>query len=431
MLRFILADLRRLWLGALVMVLLIAMAVALGLGVTLQERALRLGSARAAEKFDLVIGARGSETQLVLSTVFLQPAALPLVSGQVLADLQRDPRVAWAEPVGFGDFYRGYPLVGTSRRLILETAPQFAMGRMFAAEGEAVVGADVALVPGDDLVPSHGQIAQDGHAHDGVSYRVTGKLRPTGTAWDRAILVPVQAVWHVHGLGEAESGDDHAAEVGGHQGHDEHAGDAHLHDETALFDADAPLTEEWQAAGQGQIPAVPAILVKPRSVADAYRLRQDYRADEATLAVFPAEVLTSLYGLLGNARLVLSAVVVAAQVLVAAALLLVSLIHISQRQRQIAALRALGAARSALFTLVWAELFALILSGVMLGVLAGLSMAGVMAGIIARMQGFDLPIEIRLSDFADLAVLLGAAAVLAALPAILAYRHAPAAGLRS
>jgi putative ABC transport system permease protein len=67
MIRFILADLRRLWPAALVIICLVGLASALSIGVTLQERALRLGSARAADKFDLVIGAAGSETKLVLS----------------------------------------------------------------------------------------------------------------------------------------------------------------------------------------------------------------------------------------------------------------------------------------------------------------------------------------------------------------------------
>ena len=74
MFRFILADLKRLWAGSIVIVILIMLATALGVAVTLEERALRLGSARASEKFDLVIGAPGSETQLVLSSVFLQAA---------------------------------------------------------------------------------------------------------------------------------------------------------------------------------------------------------------------------------------------------------------------------------------------------------------------------------------------------------------------
>ena len=72
--------------GAAAIVLLVALAVALGVAVSAQERALRQGSARAADAFDLSIGAPGSETQLVLSTVYLQPAAIDLIDGRILAD---------------------------------------------------------------------------------------------------------------------------------------------------------------------------------------------------------------------------------------------------------------------------------------------------------------------------------------------------------
>src|SRR6218665_2034081 len=99
MIRFILADLNRFKAGAIAVVVLIALSVALSVTVTLQERAVRLGSARAAEKFDLLIGGAGSETQLALSAVFLQPAPLPLISGKTLAALGDDPRVALAAPV--------------------------------------------------------------------------------------------------------------------------------------------------------------------------------------------------------------------------------------------------------------------------------------------------------------------------------------------
>ena len=94
MLRFIAADLRRHWIGVAAVALLIALATALGVAVTLSERALRLGSAQAADAFDLVIGAPGSETQLVLSSVFLQAAPLSLMPGDVLSGLIRDKRVA-------------------------------------------------------------------------------------------------------------------------------------------------------------------------------------------------------------------------------------------------------------------------------------------------------------------------------------------------
>ena len=72
MFRLIAADLRQHAAATAAVILIIALATALGVAVSLSERGLRLGSARAAQAFDLVVGAPGSETQLVLSSTFLE-----------------------------------------------------------------------------------------------------------------------------------------------------------------------------------------------------------------------------------------------------------------------------------------------------------------------------------------------------------------------
>ena len=79
--------------------LLVAIAVALGVAVSAQETALRRASAQAADDFDLLIGAPGSQTQLVLTAVYLQIDAIPLVDGALLNRLAADPRVASAAPL--------------------------------------------------------------------------------------------------------------------------------------------------------------------------------------------------------------------------------------------------------------------------------------------------------------------------------------------
>jgi len=439
MIRFILADLRRLWAGAVVVVLLVALATALGVTVTLQERALRLGSARAADKFDLVVGAAGSETQLVLSSVFLQAAPLPLMPGDVLAKLSQDPRVAWAAPVGFGDSFAGYPLVGTTSALIASTVPGFSEGRMFEKEGDAVVGAAVKLPIGGEIKPMHGTAEAGGETHAGVVYHVTGKLPATGTPWDRAILVPIQAVWHVHGLGYEHGHDEHeegemaeltpSAAVADEHGHTpleaarEHDED---HDHHGAIDADATIVEDFATGA----PGLPAILVKPKTIADAYKLRQEYR-NGTTLAVFPGEVLTGLYATLGDAKLVLSAVAAGSQGLVAAALVLVTVTHIGQRRRQIGALRAFGAPRLSVFSIVWLELFLLVALGIALGFLVGLVAARMIANIFTAQSGIVLPVGFTDEDLRAALLLLATAAVLSALPAILAYRQSPATALRA
>lgn len=465
MIGFILADLRRLWLGGAVVVLLVALATALGVAVTLQERSLRLGSARAADKFDLVVGAAGSETQLVLSSIFLQAAPLPLVDGAVLTRLSADPRVDWAAPVGFGDSFAGYPIIGTTTKLVASTTPGFAEGKMFALEGEAVLGAGVNLPLGAEIKPMHGTAETGGHTHAGPAYKVTGKLQPTGTPWDRAILVPIQAVWHVHGLGEKhghedehhdEDGHDHA-----HDGEDHHeqgdthaegeadhartvaekpaqqpqkyafalgaASSAHVEEEHhGSIDPDAPIVENFGS----NTPGLPAILVKPKTIADAYRLRQEYRTG-STLGVFPGEVLTRLYATLGDAKMILNAVAAGSQGLVAAALVLVTVVHVGQRRRQIGALRAFGAPRASVFTIVWLELFLLVALGIGIGFLIGLAAAQIGAQLFTAKSGVILPVGFTREDLRLALVFVGFAAILAAVPALLAYRQSPATALRA
>ena len=436
MIRFVLADLRRLWAASLVVVLLVALATALGVAVTLQERALRLGSARAADKFDLIIGAPGSDTQLVLSSVFLQPAALPLMAGDVLTKLTTDPRVAWAAPIGFGDNFEGFPIVGTTRALISGTTTGFTDGRMFALEGEAVVGSAVNLAPGAEVKPMHGAAGEGGETHADSVYHVVGKLQPTGTAWDRAILVPIQAVWHIHGLGEDhdhehEAGADHDHEAEAE--HDEHAADAdheaegEEHHHHGHIDADAAIDEDFDHG----VPGLPAILVKPKTIADAYALRQAYRADGQTRAVFPAEVLTSLYATLGDARTVLMYVAYGAELLVGAALILIAVIHVAQRRRQIGALRAFGAPRLAVFGIVWLELLLLVIVGVGAGFGLGYIAADFLAGLFTAESGVNLPVEFTRTDGYMALTFLAVASLMAALPALMAYRQSPVEALRA
>ncbi|WP_416407875.1 FtsX-like permease family protein [Agrobacterium rosae] len=416
MIRFILSDLKRLWAGSLVVVLLVSLATALGVTVTLQERALRLGTARAADKFDLVIGAAGSETQLVLSSVFLQAAPLPLVSGETLASLAKDPRVAWAGPVGFGDSFAGYPIVGTTTSLIDNTSGGFVEGQGFADGEDAVIGSAVDLPLGAEIKPMHGAAEEGGHTHTEIVYHVQGRLKSTGTPWDRAILVPISSVWHIHGMDAHENGHDHD-----HETAQEHEGHAHDHAQGEETELNETFTAET--------PGVPAILVKPKTIADAYKLRQQYRQGN-TLAVFPGEVLTKLYATLGDAREVLSVVAIGAQGLVAASLILVTLTHIVQRRKQIGALRAFGAPRSSISLIVWTELFALFATGIALGFAIGFAAAKIITGLLVAKSGVVMPVEFAKADITQAALLLAVAAGLAILPAWLAYRQSPAEALR-
>ncbi|TMJ58038.1 MAG: ABC transporter permease, partial [Alphaproteobacteria bacterium] len=302
----VLAELRHNRAAVLAVAVLIALAVSLGVAVSAQERALRKSSAAAAEPFDIVVGMPGSQTQLVLTTVYLQPAALELVPGKVLQRLQDTPGVGFAAPVAFGDYLGSSPIVGSTAALLtLGGSRPLAEGRAFEKVHEAVVGAHVAAKLGDVFEPAHGEpggpAAGQAHVHHGFDYTVVGRLPVTGTPWDNAIIVPVEAVWLVHALSSGHP----AASTGVTANHDDEA-------ENRI-----PIGPPWLEA---EMPGVPAIVVKAKSVGDAYRLRAELRRG-GTTAVFPAEILLDLYSTLGDARDVLAIISIAAQALVIAAVL--------------------------------------------------------------------------------------------------------------
>ena len=397
----VLSDMRRGRAGIAAVVAVIAVAVALGVVVTAQERALRQGSARAANSFDLVVGARGSPTQLILSAVYLQPTMLELVPGNELLRLDAEGGVAWAAPLVFGDSWKGRPIVGSTASFVSAGGTRaLAAGRMFAKESEVVVGASVPLGIGDLIAPAHGLrssgVDEGGDVHEGALFRVVGRLPPQGNPWDGAIIAPVEALWAMH------------VRPTGH-GRDE-----------------GRIGPPWDPQHIGE---VSAIVVKPKSVTDAYRLRARYRT-AGSMALFPAEVLLDLYATLGDARDLLALVALATQALVVAAVLLVVLASLAQRRRQIGVLRALGAPRAYLFAAVWIHVTILIGAGAVLGLTLGYAGSWALSTAFHDRTGIALPLSWSWQEGSRVLALVGAGALLATIPAWRSCRLPVAAALK-
>lgn len=401
----LIADLKRHAAGLGTIVVLIAVAVALGVAVSATARALRHGSADAARSFDLIIGAPGSQTQLILTGVFLQPAALPLIDGRLLTELAQDPGVAAVAPISFGDFHQGYPIVGTDAAFAGRwgTVP-VSEGRMFAKRDEVVIGAGIDWPLGARFHPSHGlhhAIEDDdeaAHQHQELTYTVVGRMAPQGTPWDRAILAPIESVWWVHGLADGHPAGTPETVLGGPWDPDSLAG-------------------------------IPALVVKPKGIADAYRLRDRYRRG-GTMALFPAEVLIGLYATLGDARDLVAAIALGTQILVVAAVLLAILATLATRRRQLAVLRALGASRLFLFALIWLQVEGLVVAGGLVGLALGWGGAKLLAEIFAGRTGIVLPTVIGMPEMLLVAGLVVAGALLALVPAWTAYRTPVSTALR-
>jgi putative ABC transport system permease protein len=290
---------------------------------------------------------------------------------------------------------------------------------MFETMLEAVIGANVKLTPGEQFSPSHGQVLldedEDEHVHSNLSYTVVGRLPDWGSPWDRVILVPIEAVWRIHALPTGHA--QHQLEIAAarRQGREI--------DWSRLV-----IGSPWDA---DQLPGVPAIVVKPATVRDAYLLRNEYRSNDATMAFFPAEVLLELYALLGDARFLFATMAVATQVLVIGAILLAVFAALALRRRQLGVLRALGASRGYVFSVIWLYIVAVITAGAVIGLALGWLLAMVLSDWVGDQTGLVLPVSLTFKEFAMAGALIGLGLVLAAIPSAAAYRYAPAALLRN
>ena len=97
------AELRRSAAVLAGLALVLALSLSLSIATGLTDRMLRQSSAAAADRFDLLIGAKGSSTSLLLSTVFLRDEPQTLVPLEVMKGLDDKHGVKWAAPVAFGD----------------------------------------------------------------------------------------------------------------------------------------------------------------------------------------------------------------------------------------------------------------------------------------------------------------------------------------
>lgn len=379
--------------------------LAIGLTVVLAlvqvERAAQARLTRDLAGVDLVVGARGSPLQLVLSAVLQADAPtgnIPLAEAEKIA---RSPLVKLAVPVSMGDSYRGARIVGTTPNYLRLYGGELAGGRTWAGPMEAVVGSDVArrldLRIGKTFIGSHGLI-DSGQQHDHAPYKVVGVLAPTGSVADRLILVDLASVWAVHGESEPAA-DDH---------------NLHHHDaEQAAALADRQVT---------------ALLIQYRSPMAAVTLPARVRATPDLQAAAPPVEMARLLSLLGPGLSLLRALGAVLLGLAAAGFLVGLIGAVGQRRRDIALLRALGMAPGRVFLLLTTEALLLGLAGGVLGVTGARLLVFLGAGLAAPSlggAGLAQP-PMGAAELLTIVAAVGLALAAAAAPAWIASRSDPA-----
>ncbi len=163
-----------------------------------------------AKDIDLVVGAKGSPLQLILSSVYHIDNPTGNIPAKDAYQLMHNPMVKRAVPLALGDNYKGYRIVGTDSTFTNLYGLSIQKGRYWHKDLEVTLGSHVAqtsgLKIGDSFFGAHG-LTGSGDIHKKYAYQVKGILKPQGNITDNLILTNIGSVYKMH---EEQHGENHS-----------------------------------------------------------------------------------------------------------------------------------------------------------------------------------------------------------------------------
>ena len=393
----------------------IALSTTLLLGMERVRTQVRDSFVQAVSGTDLVVGARGSELQLLLYAVFHMGKASNNMGWDSAQRLAQRRDVAWTIPISLGDSHRGFAVVATTTDFFTlyqyrrHASLQFAQGREFEDIFDVVLGAEVAAREhyrlGDRVLLSHGTGDTRLSLHADKPFTVCGILAPTGTPVDRGLYISLAAMEaiHIDWQGGAPAPGFHVRP-----------------DQVSKFNL-TPKT-------------VTAVLVGLKNRARVFAAQREINADqqEALMGVMPGVALDQLWSLLRtgeNALRVLSWLVTVAGL---AGLVATILAGLGERRRELAVLRAAGASPKDIVALLSLESLLLVLAGTFAGTALTATLLAVFGPMLTSGYGLSLTLSLPTATEWQLLAAINAAGFFAGLiPAWRAYRISLADGLNA
>lgn len=400
--------------------------------------------------FDVLVGPKSSALQLTLNTLYhldRSPGNIPyslydeLDHGEKFKSLVR-----LAVPFAVGDSYKGLRIVGTSTKMFgqseegqpmgadaFEYRPgkhyQFAQGRVFHPHKfEAVIGSETAqrtgLKIGDTFQATHGlpkpDEAQDIHAE---KWTVVGILQPTHTANDHVLFIPLTTFYcifeHEEGLAAhaqirqgAEPGQV-SAQTAHHEHHEGEEAKSYIMNADGTIDLKLPK-DQWELS---------AVLVKARNPMAVQTLLYNFASRTDAGAVNPASTMHEFFSTFLDSSAKVLLLVAGLVTIVAAASIMTTIYNsVSARRREMAILRALGATRTRVLTLICVEAVIIGLAGGLAGFVAGHLIAAVGSIYMNQMVGEGLNwMSIGPEEWVYLLAVVAIALIAGLVPALKAY----------
>jgi len=365
---------------------------------------------------DMVVGAKGSPLQLILSSVYHIDYPTGNIPKAEADRLLRHPLVAWGIPLAFGDNYKGYKILGTTPKYVEFYKGKLAEGTLWTRPMQATLGATAAeamgLEVGGTFFGAHGLDKNSTDIHENAKYEVVGILEKNGSVLDLLILTQVESVWEIHGE----------------------------HEEAPVQEKTDPAQQQ-PAGKDGKIalpPVLPGIEMKPETKANEEitalllhfrgpmgiimlpRLINENTSMQSAVPAFEINRLFSLMGI-GVDSLKLLAFII---MLVAGASVFISLYSsLKERKYELALMRVMGASRAKLLGLILLEGVVLSVVGFVLGEVFARTGMWALARYAAEEYHYDFNIlEINPNEPYLFALTVGVGILAATLPAVRAFR---------
>jgi putative ABC transport system permease protein len=295
---------------------------------------------------DMVVGAKGSPLQLILSSVYHIDSPTGNISLEEAEKISKNRMVGSSIKLLYGDNFKGYRIVGAEKKFIELYNGKIKKGKNLSKPFEVLVGSKVysklKIDIGDDLISSH-SLRETGESHDNQSFKVVGLLEPSNSVIDQLIITLPQSVWDVHG------NHDHKEE---HE-HDHEEEDEHDHNEEHQHD-DREIT---------------AMLIKFKSPMNIIQFPRQINETTNLQAAVPSYEISRLFKLFGFGIETLSYLAYLI-IIVSGFSLFINLFNsMRERKYEMALIRTLGASRLQLSTMIIFESIILTISGFILGLL--------------------------------------------------------------
>lgn len=288
---------------------------------------------------DMVIGAKGSPLQLILSSIY----HIDNPTGNILLEevnkIKSNPMIESTIPLSFGDSYKGFRIVGTTHAYPKLFQVNFQAGKLWDKSMQVVVGSNVAedcqLKIGSTFYSSHG-LVEGGEIHNKYAFKVVGILDKSNTIIDQLILTNSESISKVHN----------------HKGHSDHSHEG--------VEGDYSVEHSEM---------ITAMLVKFRSPVGLIKFPRQVNETTNLQAAVPTFEINRLISLLGLG--VRSINMIAFFIIVVSGLsIFINLYNSLKRRRyELALMRVHGATRFQLVRLVFQEGMLISILGLFLGIL--------------------------------------------------------------